>query len=301
MKQNQASRTAEYMALFRALESFRPSDTRLFEDRFAQEFLRPSLRTVVHLSRAPLFRALIPGLIDQRWPGARSSGVARTRFIDEALATALHDGIEQVVILGAGFDCRAYRIPGIECARVYEVDHPSTLTAKREHLRRVLGSLPVHVAFAEVDFNSQRLEDVLAASGFDTVRRTFFIWEGVTNYLSAQAVDTTLRFISTAGVGSRLIFTYVHRGVLDNSAEFEGTRNLMRLLQKEDEPWTFGLYPTELASYLQARGFELIEDIGSVDYRARYMNPRGRHMKGYEFYRLALARVEHRTVNVDEP
>src|SRR5271169_5826743 len=147
MKPNQASRTAEYMALFRALESFRPSDTRLFEDRAAIEFLRPSLRLVVHLSRTPLIGGWVPWLIDQRWPGARSSGIARTRLIDDALAKALQDGMQQIVILGAGFDCRAYRIPNIQRARVYEVDHPGTLTAKREHLRRVFAGLPPHVAF----------------------------------------------------------------------------------------------------------------------------------------------------------
>jgi methyltransferase (TIGR00027 family) len=296
MKQNQASRTAEYMALFRALESFRPPSLRLFEDRLARELLRPSLRIVADLSRAPFLGVLIPWIIDQRWPGARSSGIARTRFIDEALVEAIEDGIEQVVILGAGFDCRAYRLSNLERARIFEVDHPDTLTAKREHLRRALRGLPSHVVFAEIDFNQQQIKDVLAASSFDSARRTFFIWEGVTNYLSEQAVDATLRFVSTVAAGSRLIFTYVHRGLLDHSAEFERTRNLMRLLRKADEPWTFGLYPAELPAYLDARGFELVEDVGAMEYRARYMSPDGMHMKGYEFYRIALARVVRSSV-----
>jgi methyltransferase (TIGR00027 family) len=291
VKQNQASRTAEYMALFRAIESFRPSNQRLFEDRFALAFLRPSLLIAAHVSRAPLLGGLIPWFIDQRWPGARSSGVARTRFIDDALVRAFQDEITQIVILGAGFDCRAYRIPGIERALVYEVDHPSTLTVKREKLRRMLDSLPEHVVYSEIDFNNQHLKDVLDASGFDAARRTFFIWEGVTNYLSAQAVDTTLRFINTTSAGSQLIFTYVHKGVIDHSAEFEGTQNLIHLLQAEDEPWTFGLYPTELASFLKARGLQLVDDIGAVECRARYPSLYSGHLKGYEFYRIAQARV----------
>jgi methyltransferase (TIGR00027 family) len=135
MKQNPASRTAEYMALFRALENFRPSNVHLFEDRFALEFLTPSLRTVARMSRYPFLSFLIPWLIDRRWPGAHLSGIARTRFIDDALLKALQEGMQQVVILGAGFDCRAYRIPGIERTRVYEVDHPNTLAAKRQHLK----------------------------------------------------------------------------------------------------------------------------------------------------------------------
>jgi methyltransferase (TIGR00027 family) len=291
MKQNRASRTAEYMALFRALESLRPSNIRLFADPFAQSFLAPSLRRVVKLAQAPVLRRAVNWLIDRKWPGARASGIARTRFIDDAVAKALQDGIEQVVILGAGFDCRAYRIRGIERIRVYEVDHPATLAAKKKHLQQVLGTVPPHVTFVEIDFNQHRLADALATKKFDASRRTLFIWEGVTNYLTEEAVDSTLRYISGASVGSQLIFTYVHRAVLDNPAEFDGTHNLIHLLQREDEPWTFGLYPDAVPAYLKARGFELIEDIGSVEYRARYMNPNGLHMKGYEFYRIAVARI----------
>lgn len=299
MKHSHASRTAEYMALFRALESLRPPEIRLFEDRFAQGFLRPSLRIVVHCSRVPVLGAVVPWLIDHRWPGARASGIARTRVIDDALLQALQDGVEQVVILGAGFDCRAYRIPGIERIRVYEVDHPYTLTAKCEQLRRVLGTLPTQVVFVEIDFNTQRLSDVLAGTQFAATRRTIFIWEGVTNYLTAPAVATTLRFISTTAIGNQLIFTYVHRGVLDHPPAFEGTLHLMHLLQQEGEPWTFGLYPAELPTYLADHGFQLIEDLGSVEYRARYMRPHGNHMKGYEFYRIARTRVAHSAANAN--
>ena len=300
MKQNQASRTAEYMALFRALENFRPSNVRLFEDRFALEFLTPSLRIVARMSRYPFFRFLIPWLIDQRWPGARSSGIARTRFIDDALLKSLQEGIQQVVILGAGFDCRAYRIPGIDRTRVYEVDHPNTLAAKRQGLKHVLESLPQHVVFAEIDFSQQQLNDTLTASGFDPACPSCFIWEGVTNYLMKQAVDATLQFINKTAAGSQLIFTYVHQGVLDNSDEFEGTRNLMRLLQQNDESWTFGLYPSEITEYLMTRGFQLLEDIGSIEYRARYMGQNGRHLHGYEFYRIARACVVRSLVPRDE-
>jgi len=299
MKQNQASHTAEYMALFRALENFRPSNVRLFEDRFALEFLTPSLRTVARMSRYPFFSFFIPWPIDWRWPGARSSGIARTRFIDDALLKILQEGIQQVVILGSGFDCRAYRIPGIDRTHVYEVDYPNTLAAKRQHLKRVLGRLPQHAVFAEIDFNQQQLKDILLVSGFDPTCPSCFIWEGVTNYLTKQAVDATLQFISTTAAGNQIIFTYVHQGVLDNSDEFEGTRNLMRLLQEDDEPWTFGLYPSEITEYLMTRGFQLLEDIGSIDYRARYMGQKGRHLHGYEFYRIARACVVRSSVTKD--
>lgn len=230
-------------------------------------------------------------------PGGRSSGIARTRFIDDALLKALQEGVQQIVILGAGFDCRAYRIPGIERTRVYEVDHPNTLAAKRQHLKNVLGSLPQHAVFVEIDFNQQQLKDILTPSGFDPACPSCFIWEGVTNYLTKQAVDATLQFISTTAADNQIIFTYVHQSVLDNSDQFEGTRNLMRLLQEDDEPWTFGLYPSEITEYLIARRFQLLEDIGSIEYRARHMGQGGLHLHGYEFYRLARACVVRSSVS----
>jgi methyltransferase (TIGR00027 family) len=301
MKHPQASKTAEYNALFRAIESTRPATDRLFDDPFAPGFLRPSLRRVAALAHVPLLRPLIVGYIDRRWPGSRPSVIARTRFIDDALLQALRDGIDQVVILGAGFDSRAYRLPGIERARVFELDHPRTLAAKRQYLQQMLGMLPQQVVFGAIDFNQQRLAEVMQSSRFDMTRRAFFLWEGVTNYLTAQAVDTTLRCIGAAAPGSQLLFTYIHQGVLDGSRHFVGARQVARLLRRVDEPWTFGLAPAALPAYLEARGLRLIDDVGSLEYRARYMAPQGRHMRGYDFYRAALAQVSGAPVGKASP
>ena len=289
MKEHNASRTAEYMALFRALESSRrPSRLRLFDDPFAFCFLRPVLRGVVQLSRTPLLGAAVPRLIDLRWPGARSSGIARTRLIDDYVSGSLYEGVDQVIILGAGFDCRAYRIPGIETTRVFEVDHPATLSKKKEGLRHLFQLLPKHVVYVNVDFNTQSLSQVLYDSGFKASQRSFFIWEGVTNYLTEQAVDSTLSYVGGLSE-SRLVFTYVHRGVLDGSATFGGTRHVRNTLQRAGETWTFGFYPEHLQVYLAERGLDLTEDVGASEYRARYMGAFGRRLKGYEFYRVAFA------------
>jgi methyltransferase (TIGR00027 family) len=289
--EDRASRTAEFMALFRALETRRPPRSRLFEDHFAIGFLRPAFRLVVHLSRLPLVGASVSRVIDRRWPGARSSGVARTRLIDDMLAGDLRQGVRQVVILGAGFDCRAYRIAGIEQTQVFEVDHPATLASKQRHLARTFGRRPAHVTCVAIDFNRQGLAEVMAGAGLHADERTFFIWEGVTNYLTEEAVDTTLRYVSgVAAHGSRIVFTYVHRGLFDGSVQFEGTEQLFSTLERVGEPWTFGLDPAELAAYLGARGFGLILDLGAADYRRRYMKD-AEGLKGYEFYRVALAEV----------
>jgi methyltransferase (TIGR00027 family) len=288
-----ASRTAEFMALFRALETARrPASERLFRDPLARGFLRPALRAGVALSCLPGAGPLVARAIDRRWPGARTSAVARTRLIDDLLCERLGEGVEQVVILGAGFDARAYRVPGIDRARVFEVDHPATLMVKRTRVAHLLGRLPRHVVYVEVDLDHEDLARALAGAGFDPARRAFFLWEGVTNYLTEAAVDSVLRTVaSTAAPASSIVFTYVHRGVLDGSVSFAGTQQLVKTLSRVGEPWTFGLDPGELPAYLAGHGLVLVVDLGAREYRARYLGGARRANEGYEFYRVVLASV----------
>lgn len=88
---------------------------------------------------------------------------------------------------------------------------------------------------------------------------------------------------------SLILFTYVHRGLLDGSVKFAGTKRLRDTLRRAGEPWTFGLDPGDLPAYLEARGLELITDLGADDYRARTMGEAAHRMRGYEFYRIAIA------------
>jgi methyltransferase (TIGR00027 family) len=292
MKPGEASRTAEFNALFRAIESSRrPRHKRLFEDSLAPGFLG-RLRYGYSLSKVPLFGRLVPWYIDKKWPGVRAAHIGRTCWIDDQLRAALRDGIGQVVILGVGYDCRAYRIAGMERTRVFEIDHPSTLAIKVERLKHLFGSIPGNVNFVEVDFDRQDFAAVLANSGFDQSVASFFLVEGVFHYLTAKAVDVTLRSISSLSApGSRLVFTYIHSGLLDGSVSFGDLKQVPSTLKESGETWTFGFHPDELAQYLAERGFTLVADVGSTEYRAHYIGPSGRHMKGFEFYRVALAEV----------
>jgi methyltransferase (TIGR00027 family) len=297
MKPGEASATAEFNALFRSIESARrPRRKRLFEDPLAPCFLGPKFRTVLRLSRLPLLGHLVPWYIDRKWIGVRPSALGRTCWIDDQLRDALRNGVKQVVLLGVGYDSRAYRLPGMNHTRVFEVDHPSTLSVKKDHLALKLGKLPNHVTYVPIDFDIQDLSTELKAAGFAPSAPTFFLWEGVMHYLTAEAVDTTLRAISALTIpGSRLVFTYIHRGLLDGTLQFGKLGEVPTTLQESGETWTFGLYPEELATYLANRGFALVVDEGSLEYRARYMGPTGRHMKGFEFYRVAAAEVKKLT------
>jgi methyltransferase (TIGR00027 family) len=279
------------MAFYRALESARPRDQRLFTDLFAVRFLRPSLRILAALARVPYAGRAIARYADQRAPGARTSAIARTRLIDDLLTETVQGGVGQVVILGAGFDCRAFRLPGMSSIEVFEVDHPATLAVKRSRLRLGSPDSPCKTQFVEIDFLRQNLQETLGQAGFDSPRPGIFLWEGVTNYLTSDAVDDVLRYVASCTGGSRLVFTYVDRGVLCGSVEFPDAAGIMSTVAGMGEPWTFGLPPAELSSYLEGRGLQLDLDWGATEYRARYFGHSAGTMTGYDFYHVAMARV----------
>jgi methyltransferase (TIGR00027 family) len=257
MKSDRPSRTAQHNALFRAIEQRLPQP--LFADPFARRFLRGRYRLAALLPAAVLARA-----IDARFPGPRAAVSVRTRWIDDAIAAALARGLDQLVLLGAGFDARAHRLPGIERVRVFEVDHPATQAMKR----RVVGDAPSRVTYVPVELMRNPLPDALARAGLRPSARTLFLWEGVTNYLDEASVDATLRYVARAGTA--LLFTYVDRAVIDGRTAFQGGPESVEYVKKLGEPFTFGLEPTALRGYLAERGLELEEDLPLSEAARKY-------------------------------
>lgn len=292
MKTDIVSQTAEGTAAGRAIASYRLEKDRLFEDRFARGFLKFGYRVIVDLLRLPGIGTALLAMRERQLPGIMGNLLCRTRFIDDTLRDALKRGFDQVVILGAGFDSRAYRIPGIDRVRVFEVDHPTTQAWKQTRLKRLLGILPSHVTFVPIDFDQQDLAHVMPATGFRSGNQTFFIWEGVTQYITAEAVDATFRYISRiVATGSEIAFTYIHRGIINSSVDFKGSQRLISNLKRQGEPWTFGIDPAEITQYLAKRGFVLVEHVGALDYLTRYLNPLGRQMNLFEGERVVLAQT----------
>ncbi len=291
----EASVTAEVVAAARMVESMRKAPFRLFSDPFAGRFLRtPRIRFSVFLARVLKRPDIFDRLLDGAFgvPGLAMSFYCRTRSIDDFLNGALRSGATRVVILGAGYDCRAYRIKGIERAKVLEVDKPTTQSYKRRRIESALGQAPPHVTFLPVDFEQTGIGEALKAGGFGPRERACVIWEGVTLYLHADAVDSTLRGIAaTCSPGSELVFTYVHRGVFDGSVRFQGAAKLISAAERAGEPWRFGLHPDEVSTYLKDRGLTLIEDLGPEEHRARYLAPNHRKGAPAEFAHVVHARV----------
>jgi methyltransferase (TIGR00027 family) len=290
MKLYKASKTAQYMALFRALETTRNSNDRLFADSYAIHFLDRGLRLAVHTSKFSLFRKYVANKIQRKSPGAFSSGVARTKYIDDLLQTTIANDVQQIIILGAGFDTRALRLDFLKSIPVIEIDHPNTSDFKIEMFRKKVGELPKNVTYCQIDFNTQSLDELAAQHGFDFTKPTTVIWEGVTNYLTEEAIDKIFAFITKFSESSYVIFTYVHKQILDKPSSFFGGEKLLQDLEHLEERWTFGFLPKQLPGYLKQFNLSLIEDLNAEEYRKKYIP--NRTEKGYEFYRVAIAKKE---------
>ncbi len=289
MKDNTPSRTAQYMALFRAIETKRPLNKRLFTDSLAINFLDKGLQSLVVMAGLPGLQPVLAKIIHRQAPGALSSGIARTRYIDTLVQRTIADGSNQLIILGAGFDTRAIRLNCLQQIPVIEIDHPSTSAFKRQTLKARLKRLPPNSRYLQLDFNQQRLDSLLADQRIDSSLPTTFLWEGVTNYLTAEAIDQTFSFVQQFSTNSQLIFTYVDRQVLTNPGSFVGTERLFDNLRRNGEEWTFGFTPAELPAYLKRFNLVLEEDQGANEYRTAYMPERVGLLEGYEFYRVYLA------------
>jgi methyltransferase (TIGR00027 family) len=286
VKPGRASRTAEHNALFRTLEARRPRAARVADDPLAARFLGPGFRAVAELGRVTAVRRLLERAIDDRWPCVRAGVVVRTRLIDDTVAAQLSD-VEQVLILGAGFDTRAWRLPGMSGMTVFEVDHPATQSAKR---RALSGLGPGPVTFVSVVFGSDDPARALADRGFRTGAQTVVVWEGTTNYLDSGTVAGTFAFLAGAlGSGSPVVFTYVDRRMLDGSARFAGASTTLEAVRRVGEPFTFGLDPGQVPGYLSEHGFALEWDTAVSDAAARFYSAEPAPLAP-AYYRVALAR-----------
>ena len=291
MRVGEPSRTAEFMAVFRASESARADGERLIVDPLAAALLPAKLRYIARLFGFRPLAAILNAYIDRRSPGARTSGIARTRLIDDWIEQS-PGGIDQVVLLGAGFDTRAWRLRSLASVKVFEVDHPDTASVKQARLRFTNADLS-RVRFVPVDFEKDDFDKLLRAAGFDRSRPSIVVWEGVSQYLDGEAVCGVMRWAGKLAAGSRFIFTYIHEGILTGTAMFVGAEEAISKVKESGEPWQFGLIPEELTAFLKERGLSLIADLGADEYRAKVMGEASRAMQGYSFYHAALAQVSH--------
>lgn len=260
------SRTAEAMALIRALEQHQPLAQRIIDDPFAARFLLIGFYRWIAASPWRS-RGLLRFL--RSWaPGGQELLAIRSRLVDD-LVTA-EPGLAQVVLLGAGFETHAWRCrAALSQATVFEVDHPATQQAKRE-LSQQLG-VPDNLRFVAVDFEKEDFVARLLAAGFNAELPTCFVWVGVSYYLTEQAVaDTLQRLASISRAGTKLVWDYLLADVMNGTSANREAINKARRVAQLGEPWLWGLAPADLPAFLAGFGFKLIHDYDAAELRERY-------------------------------
>ncbi len=271
-----------------------PKEKRLFEDPYSEKLLPPFYKFLIVLMRSPKIFDFFMKSKEKSSPGIMGWMFCRFRYIDDVLKNSItKKEIETVVNLGAGMDCRAYYIPGIKSVRYFEVDHPSVIEQKKAKMEKILGKLPDHVIFVPVDFEKQSLDTELKKAGYNLTSKTLFIWEGVTQYISKEANDSTLKYVAQAAPGSKIVFTYIIKSFIEGKNIHDGIKVMYKYMRKKDNPlWIFGLDPNDMENYLSKYSLSLIEDIGSEEMEERYMKLVDLDLKIFEIERMALAEVK---------
>jgi methyltransferase (TIGR00027 family) len=259
-----------------AMEQTESPGRRLVDDDLAARFLPAPTRWLVTATPHTLMRRLMMAAMDRDGPGLWANMTCRKRYIADKVSEAL-GSIDAVVVLGAGLDTLAYRLARNSDIPIFEVDQPVNIEHKAAAVRRVLGQIPSSVQLVPLDFERDDVLTVLAGRGYRSDYRTFFIWEAVTQYLTADAVHATLESLRPAAPGSRLVFTYVRRDFIDG-VNFYGAKQLYRRFRQRQQLWRFGLQPEEAAAFLDGHGWRLVEQLGPDQVMQRYVEPTGRNL-----------------------
>jgi len=247
---SERSHTAEGVAALRAAGARAADPVRRNPDMLAERLIGSRYRLLMRLRPV---RAVALWWTERRLPGLPLFVTARTKHLDAILLAELEAGIKQVVILGAGADTRAYRFgPRFPDVTFVEVDHPATSTWKQERVRRAFGASAVR--YAPIDFHRQK-----PADAFDDLSvPSLFVWEGVTPYLSSEAIDETLATIAGFAPGSSVVFDYLYR-------DASGSEKLAAYLNRHDEPLRFGLQPDEVKDFVAGHGLTMISNATAED------------------------------------
>jgi methyltransferase (TIGR00027 family) len=280
MRAEQPSRTAHFVALGRALADAGLSHVPDFRDPTARAFL--SEKGTRSLAKAERGARLGKNGFGMRLSRNMAGMMAlRSSAIDAALREAIAAGARQVVILGAGYDGRAWRMPELNSLRVFEVDHPATQQNKRARAANLPPANAI-VTFVAINFENESLDEVLDRAGHDSAVPTCWIWEGVVMYLTQSAMRSTAAAISGRSAAQSTLIVNYHA---------ESGRHFANLILRFiGEPHKSAWTPDEMAADLAAVGFGVLADTGLLDWNARFGQNGGTMERG-SFMRIAVART----------
>ena len=282
--------TAQGVAKQRLIETIAGPDKRVINDPYADSFVIGSgfIKLMGHKLNAWLSEKLAPGFHEHL--------IARTKFIDELIEKSAVNGIEQYVILGAGYDSRAHRLELPSSLKIFEVDQPEVSDNKLAKLPKELPNSE-NVTYVNIDFSYQSLTDQLTGAGFDQEKSTIFTLEGVSQYITKEAVSSTIKELAslTRDTNSIFFMSYVDE-LLDKNPEAcfgEGYPNpakkaslIKGLSAKVGEPWISFYSCAEIEDLLSQNGYSIQENVTLEDLNSLYFSPVGRTLNENQIFKL---------------
>jgi methyltransferase (TIGR00027 family) len=258
--ESKTSRTAEFTCLIR-VQSYLEKRSQYKSDDYLSLVIVNSF--IKLLFRIPLVRSYF---LTKIYPaGMYEYVISRTKYIDSEFKKALQEGVEQVLIFGAGFDSRGIRFQDIsKNAGIFELDVPVTQTAKIERYKEKGIKIPENLVFIPIDFDKHSIIERLMEGGFKKGRKSLFVMEGLTMYLQPESIDKTFKIIQEfAGAGSKVVFDHIYASVLRRENLYEGEKELSRSVSKENESFCFGIEKGSINEFLSGYGFEALSIMDS--------------------------------------
>jgi methyltransferase (TIGR00027 family) len=296
MEEGRPSSTAMGAATARAAHLLLDSEPKILRDELALGFSgmenEAALRAALQIIQAELVKRSTPELAPVVFRTVRTLTTMRSRYAEDELSKAIERGVAQYVMLGAGLDSFAYRRRDLaQVVHVFEVDYPATQAWKQARLRTLGIELPSNLTFIPIDFEKQSLADALRAGGYRAEKPAFFSWLGVTEYLTEEAIFTTLQVVAAMASESEIVFGYdVSETLLD-----EENRRLLAVFKAfaaaRGEPIRSLFEPTNLVARVKALGFAKVWDVGPEEANARYFAGRTDGLRASPLYHLMKGQV----------
>ena len=283
--------TAQGVAKQRLIETIAGPDKRVINDPYADRFMMGAglMKLMGHQLNVWLAKKLAPGFHEHI--------ISRTRFIDDLIEKSAKEGVEQYVILGAGYDSRAHRLDLPSSLRIFEVDQPEVQDRKRSKLPKELPNSE-NVIYVPIDFAHESLTERLLNSGFDKTKSTVFTLEGVTQYITKEAFNSTMKEIATLSQNASSIFvlSFVNE-LLNNNPEDcfgkgylnpEKKANLIKDLSAKaaGEPWISFYSTEEIEDLFAQNGYSMKKNVTLEDLNSLYFGPVGRTLSENEIFKL---------------
>lgn len=282
--------TAQGVAKQRLIETIAGPEKSVINDPYADKFVIGSgvIKLMGHRLNVWLTSKLAPGFHEHL--------ISRTRFIDDLIEKSAKEGVQQYVILGAGYDSRANRLNLTPSLKIFEVDQPEVSDIKLSKLPKDLPNLE-NITYVNVDFSYQSLSEQLLTAGFDQTKSTIFTLEGVSQYITKEAVSSTIQELSLITKDARSIFfmSYVDE-LLNKDPEAcfgkgypnpSKKANLIQTLSaKVGEPWISFYRDEEVESILAENDYAIKENVTLEDLNSLYFSPVGRVLPENQIFKL---------------